>query len=184
MSLKFTISAFCTTAALALSPLGASAATVLLKGSAGGPDVLRGTLTCTPSCEGLLLDGTFSASRSDVFSVHPSDKGELTFVNGKTNEMFEQITKNESPGVTFSSTAAYILLKIGGGNRFNAALVKNTSGGLLTLAYAAEKRSGLSHVSEFGTAVPPAPVPLPAAGGLLAAGMVALGLLRRRRASA
>ncbi|WP_136685946.1 VPLPA-CTERM sorting domain-containing protein [Falsirhodobacter xinxiangensis] len=183
MSQKFTIGAVFAAAFLALSSFGASAGTVLLQGSATGPDMLRGTLTCAPSCEGLLTSGAYSMTRADVFTAHPSKASELAFVNGKTGSMFEDLVKDEDPGNSFTSAAAYILLKIGGGNTFNVALIKNTSGGLLSFTYEGGKRSGLSHVSEFGMATPPAPVPLPAAGGLMAAGMIALGLLRRRRAS-
>jgi hypothetical protein len=49
---------------------------------------------------------------------------------------------------------------------------------------AAVGNKGISHLSFFDTAPPPAPVPLPAAGLMLIGGLAGFGLLRRRAAAA
>jgi hypothetical protein len=178
--------AFLMCAAFTLPASGAGAATINLHGDKENLYLLRGMLQCSPSCEGLMFNGDFSTDRADLFTVQrPNPKKELNFVNGQTGEFFETSVKTEKPGKMFSSAAAYILLKIGGGNSFNEALIHNTSGGVLEFTYKPAKGtgSGLSHITEYGDAAP-APVPLPAAGGLLAAGMTGLLFLRRRRTGA
>ena len=87
--------------------------------------------------------------------------------------------KTEPAPNPFTTSALYILMKIGGGNTFNTVLVRNeTNGGSLELTWDGNSASGLSHVTEFGGAVP---IPLPAGGLLLITALGGLGIAVRRR---
>lgn len=81
--------------------------------------------------------------------------------------------------LTFDSLALWVVMKIGN----DAVFIKNTSGGLLTIAYDsfAGQGSGLSHYSEYGAQQV---VPLPAAIWLMGAGIAGVGFAGRRKKSA
>lgn len=172
-------------AAMSLFGLAANASTISIYDDAATNTDLRGTLTCSVGCEVLISEpGTYSAVKGQVFTVHPpNDATELAFVNANlTGGDTPYLTgnKNESPGTSFTSSALYILFKIGNGNTFNAFLVHNTGGNQL-FTWAGNTASGLSHTNSFGGTV--SPVPLPAAGFLLVAALGGLALVRRRKAT-
>lgn len=159
-----------------------------------GDSTVQFTLGCgstNGSCSGLLEallteSGNYDSTgiKGYLFDVHPSDADERAFVNANTvgGDYFAgNGTKNESGNTTFSTSAAYFLIKIGGGQQDDEALLRNLSGGSLTLYFTQVTPSaGLSHWNAFGTAVA---VPEPAALGMFGMGALLAGLflgLRRR----
>ncbi len=167
-------------ALLGMIPLSANASTINFFGDDGLPNLLRGTLTCSLTCEGLLTSGAFSPTRADMRTVHPpSAANELAFVNSVVPETFISGIKTDDPG-NFTSNALYILFKIGGGNTFATTLIMNTAGAVQSYSYipVAGTGSGLSHINEFGV------IPIPAAGVLLISALAGLGFASRRRRKA
>ena len=206
-------------AALALGTAGQlSAATITFYDNPGTLTGQRGTLSCTNAgCgfEALLASpGSYSSHKGGIFTVHPpNETNQTAFVNdnrksGDAAFSVPDADKTENAPSSFSSSALYVLLKIGGGDDFQSLLIRNTSGTVLDLTWAgftgpstAEPRtgrgrdksdkddekvtgSGLSHYTEFGSLPPPPPtpaIPVPAAGWLLLGGLGALGAMARAR---
>lgn len=122
-----------------------------------------------------------------MFTVHPpNDAKELAFVNNNLvagDTAFTSLgTKDDSVGNVFTTAAAYVLLKIGGGSTLATALIHNTSGVEQTYTFTGLQASGLSHINQFGSAV--SSVPLPAGFLLLLTGMGGLLLVGRGRSKA
>ena len=144
----------------------------------------RGTLSCSAACSVLNAEpGVFSPGVGGVFTVHPPNlTNETSFVNANLfpgDAAFATGFKTEPAPNPFTTSALYILMKIGGGNTFNTVLVRNeTNGGSLELTWDGNSASGLSHVTEFGGAVP---IPHPAGGLLLITALGGLGIAVRRR---
>jgi hypothetical protein len=89
-------------------------------------------------------------------------------------------TQTDTDGVdmfSFSTTAAWIALKLGAGTAF----IFNTAG-LLEISYNASglRGGGLSHITEFGDS---SVIPVPGAIWLMGAGLAGLGFTRRRKAA-
>ena len=181
-----------TVVSLGIVGSSAHASVINLFGTTGDPGLLRASIDCGGDCLGLETGGTWSSTRGDMFTVHPpSDANELAFVNTYVDPDFlANGTKDNSGATAFTSTALYILFKIGGGNEFATALIHNTSGGLLNFSFTQiATGSGLSHISEFGEACPPdffgcgPPVnviPLPAGLPLLLSALGIGAILRRK----
>src|SRR4030095_5638577 len=132
----------------------------------------RSTISCTGTCEGLLsnlptgiytadvpdvttADG-FSTTFADVFFLPNNNVAtELAFVNAVVDPDFAAAASGQIAGggghLTFTSSALYILLKIGATP--DMALIHNISGGAQTYTYTQLQASGagLSHYVEFGT---------------------------------
>jgi hypothetical protein len=164
----------------------------------------RGTLLCgteaSLSCEGLLSDlpdgiydpnvpgvdtaDGFDSSAADLFVIgSSSDAAELAFVNAALaayNTSVSSGTKTDvnQDSYTFTSSALYILFKIG--TEPNYALIHNTTGGAVTYDYSAlrQEGAGLSHITEFGGTVS---VPEPHTSLLLGAGLLAMAFTWRRK---
>ncbi|MFN3262937.1 MAG: VPLPA-CTERM sorting domain-containing protein [Pikeienuella sp.] len=146
------------------------------------------TLDCA-GCEALIAEfGVYDPVKGQMFTVSPpNDANEAAFVSANTLplETFVGADKTDMGGVesvTFSSMAAYILFKIGGGQDMSVALIRNISGGEIDITFTKLAGSnGLSHINEFGTSTA---VPLPAAGWLLLTGLAGLGFAAKRRRAA
>ncbi len=191
------IAGACLAAVMALSASSASAMVVTadLFDDPVGMSGLRGTISSDGGGFEVLVDTapTWDATAPGVggiFTVHPpNEANETAFVNANRNggpavEFGQKINIDDIPGADgedfdFMSTAEYILLKIGGGNSLNVALIHNLSGGKLNLNFSTTAQaSGLSHYTEFGeTSV----VPLPAALPLLLTAIAGFGLVGRRK---
>lgn len=155
------------------------------------------TVTCTPSCSaivgGSIVDsmgpgglsgtmGSLSASLGDLYSFSPSNPAEEALalnVLAGTSFTSGDATENDAGGlgnVTFSTTAQWIVMKLGTAGTF---FLFNPVG-TLQVAYAKNglMGGGLSHYTEFGTAPP---IPVPAALWLMGAGLAGLGFARRKK---
>ncbi|MGE0408453.1 MAG: VPLPA-CTERM sorting domain-containing protein [Amphiplicatus sp.] len=177
-------SGFLTAAAAALlSVFAVNAASANVITVAGG----IGTITCTSSCEAYTGagspgeptgPGTLSSTTASVYPGNPSNEAsEATRLSTLSGLTFTSADADRTLGnggsMSFQTLAEYFLLKLGN----VAVYLKNTSGGLLTVDYAATAGAGagLSHYTEFSE------VPLPAAGWLMLAGLAGLGFSTRRR---
>jgi hypothetical protein len=179
--------------ALAFMAGGASAATVLtVDDSYPGITPYAGTATCLQTCAGLVAVGpsVWATDGAKLFAVNPpNDTNEKNFVNSATGSSFGNGTKTEvanGDNYSFFTDALYILMKIGGGGGSTPAtfLIHNTFGQGLKITWNSVSGggNGLSHYNEFGTALPP--VPLPATGVLLIGALGGLAAVRRRRRAA
>lgn len=183
---------------LSVLPAGSRAATIGFYDDAiSDPAVgLRGTLECTSSgCafEALRSEtANFDPAIGGLFNPGPgrnvSDERDFANANRKAGDaMLTGGTRVDgtSGSMNFSSSALYIVLKIGGGGKSpinDLMLIRNTSSGLIAFSWDASGTSaGLSHYTEFGqTAV----IPLPAGGLLLITALGGLGIMARRRRKA
>lgn len=144
-------------------------------------------VSCSAACSVLNAEpGVFSPGVGGVFTVHPPNlTNQTNFVNANLfpgDVAFATGFKTDPAPNTFTTSALYILMKIGGGNTFNTVLVRNeTNGGSLELTWDGNSASGLSHVTEFGGTTP---IPVPAAGFLLITALGGLGLAARHRRKA
>lgn len=149
--------------------------------------------TVTPYVDGysdLFIDGNSSSPANEALFVKAITGVEFSAVAQKTTGI---VTSNPvNPGdpvkgsASFTTSALYILLKIG--NEPNLTIIKNTGGlnNLFTYTPKAGEGAGLSHYSEFGTAggggTIGGDVPLPAGLPLLLSGVGVMAFVARRKA--
>jgi len=150
------------------------------------------TISCgAAACEGWTGSG-WSDTSADLFTVHPpNDAIQAAWVGGIVGEDFTgQVDKDETGTAPTGSMAEYVLFKLGGGNEYATALLRNVSGGAITYTFtetaktftkgksAKKSGAGLSHTNSFGSVVA---TPLPASGVLLGLGLLASGAFAARR---
>jgi hypothetical protein len=163
--------------------------------------------SCSLGCEGINSSATsntndplslptvstftgFVSGFSDLFidGNSSSAANEALFVKDITGVTYAATTQNTSGivngNVSFTTSALYILLKIG--NEPNLTIIKNTGGlnNIFTYTSKAGEGSGLSHYSEFGTynGGGGTVVPLPAGLPLMLSGLGVMAFLARRKA--
>ncbi len=150
---------------------------------------LRGTVTCTLACSGLFYTaGAYGFGDPGEMFNGPSSSGdanEALWVNSILGTSFTKTdvgANYQNNANAFVSAALYIIMKVG--NNPNYLMIRNDSGVSQTFSYAqaSGSKGGLSHTFSLGTP-PPSPVPLPAAGWLLLAGIAGMGAMRRRKKS-
>lgn len=150
---------------------------------------LRGTVTCTLACSGLFYTaGAYGFGDPGEMFDGPSNSGdanEALWVNSVLGTSFTGTDVGDNyqdDDDAFVSAALYIIMKVG--NNPDYLMIRNDSGVSQTFSYAkaSGSKGGLSHTFSLGTP-PPSPVPLPAAGWLLLAGIAGMGAIRRRRKS-
>lgn len=163
--------------------LGAGAASANVLTVTGG----LGTVTCTTSCEGFTGAGspgeptglgTLSDTAADPYEGQPaSESDEVSRLNILAGTSFTSADATRTDGSggddMISTLAEYIVLKIGN----QALFIKNTSGGLLEIAWDAfaGAGAGLSHYTEFGE------IPIPGAVWLMGAGLAGIGFASRKK---
>ena len=166
---------------------GAKAATLNFYNSVDPDTTLRFTVECSLGCEGALFDGTPTSWSPDKGALITFPGGDtLTNLNTLTGENFTSETETDRGGVdtaTFTSSAKYIAFKIGGGLEDSWAIIRNLFEDNVFTFTKEAPRSGFSNTREYqyGSV---APIPLPAAGWLMLAGIGGLALLRRRKRAA
>lgn len=154
------------------------------------------SVTCSPSCAGITggsitstsqgtatgTAGSLSGSSADLYGISPNDPPtEAAALNVLAGTNFLSGVQTDAGGVdtlSFSTTAAWIGLKLGAGTFF----LQNTSGPV-TLFITFLKASGptgagggFSHYTEFGNTIP-----IPGALWLMGAGLAGLGFANRRK---
>lgn len=154
------------------------------------------SVDCSPSCAGITggsitstsqgmatgTPGTLDGSNADLYSISPNDPAtEAAALNVLAGTSFTTGVQTDAGGVntlTFSTTAAWIMLKLGAGTFF----LQNTAGPVtLFITYLkasgpAGAGGGFSHYTEFGNAIP-----IPGALWLMGAGLAGLGFANRRK---
>lgn len=196
-NLTLGIAGACLLAVMALSATSASAMIVSadLYNDPFGLTGLRGTISSdgdgfevlVANDPAVIWDAT-APGIGGIFTNHPpNEANETAFANANRNggpevafttkTDLDDIPGADGENFDFMSTAEYILLKIGGGNTLNTALIHNLSGGILNLNFSTDAQgSGLSHYTEFSqTSV----VPLPAALPLLLTAIAGFGFVGR-----
>ncbi len=177
--------------------IGAAAALSMAAFTSANANVITvggsATITCTPSCQaivgGTIVDvpgpglggtaGMLSSMTGDLYDFSPSNPTEEALaLNVLAGTSFAPGTQTDTGGVSalsFSSTAAWIALKLGVGHVF----IFN-AGGMLDIDFLANnlRGGGLSHITEFGESDV---VPVPGAIWLMGAGLAGLGFARRRQ---
>ena len=157
----------------------------------------NGTITCTdpdapvtePACAAFTLGAPALGAEPNAIGVlsttdawyydgtpsNPTDERNRISIllTGSPGNYTESGTKDEtSPPSMFTTTAEYIVLKLGNESVF----IANLTGGLLTINISGLTSSfGLSHVSEYGV------VPVPGAIWLMMAGLAGLGFSTRKK---
>ena len=146
----------------------------------------RFTVSCTLGCDA--WEGTTPTTwgtDGDLFSLTSSgDQDEVDAVNTITGESYTKnppdFTKTDRGGassVTFTSSAEYILLKIGFDPNYG--LIRNALAGNVFTFTSTGPGAGFSHSSEFGTV---SPVPVPAAVWLFGTALIGfIGFSRRTK---
>jgi hypothetical protein len=154
------------------------------------------TVTCTPSCAGIIGGsitstsqgmatgtlGSLDGSNADLYAISPNNPAtEAAALNVLAGTSFTTGVQTDAGGVnslSFTTTAAWIMLKLGAGTFF----LQNTSGAItlmidyLKASGPAGAGGGFSHYTEFGNAIP-----IPGAIWLMAAGLAGLGFANRRK---
>lgn len=156
------------------------------------------TVTCTPSCAGIIGGsvtsapsqgvtggslGSLSATAAALYNYNPSNPAtEADALNVLAGTNFATGVRTDAGGVntlTFSTVAQWIGLKLGAGTFF----LQNTSGPVtlfityLKSAGRAGAGGGFSHYTEFGSN----PIPVPGAIWLMGAGLAGLALTKRKK---
>jgi hypothetical protein len=126
-------------------------------------------------------DGWSGTAADAFYLANNSVASETEYVNAVAGTSFSTETKTDGGGVTsasFFSLAQYILIKFGADP--NVVVIRNTSGVGQTYSWSGfeAEGGGLRHYTEFGEV----PIPLPAAGWLLLAGVGGLAAMRRKAA--
>lgn len=193
--LKSLVTGACALAATVAASIGAASANVINIADSGGVITCTGTLD--PACEafafgasgglgtepdgaGTLIDGNPNTEVAWYYDGQPSSETDEAnrlniLTGGATSFTMADATRDESPSLSFSTFAEYIVLKLGN----MAVFLKNTSGGELTITLSDLGRGfGLSHVTEFGEVDP---IPIPGAVWLMLAGIAGLGAASRKK---
>ncbi len=163
---------------------GANAAPLNFYNSVDPDTTLRFSVECSLGCEGALFDGTptsWSPTKGALMTFPGGDS--LSVLNTVTGESFTSETETDRGGVdtaTFFSSAKYIAFKIGGGLEDTWAIIRNFAENNEFTFTKEARASGFSNTREYqyGSV---APVPLPAAGWLMLAGIGGLVAMRRRK---
>ena len=158
--------------------LPANAALLTFYDDAGSLTNERFTVSCTLSCE--VWNGVdFAGTNGDLFDLpNNGEQTEIDKVNDLTGESYTSLTKDDSPNAAFTSSAEYILFKIGKGP--NVGIIHNLSlGNMFTFTSIAGQGAGFSHYSEFGKV---SAVPVPAAAWLFGTALIGfIGMSRRTK---
>lgn len=145
-------------------------------GVGGANNVVEGTI---PGDHGF---GTgFGELFTNGFGVNPTD--EVAWINSVLGTTYvlgnHAKTNGTTDGTLYTSSADYVIVKVG--RDPNYTILRNDGGGIDFKWYGASGGgAGISHFSEIGVA----PIPVPAAGFLLAGALGGLAALRRRRKTA
>ena len=169
-------------------PANASSLLTFYNDPAASPQVDRFTVSCTLGCDawdgigngGVSNSGTWGLP-GDLFELANSGSAaEISAVNTITGETFTSRTEIDRGGlasVTFTSSAEYILLKIG--STPNYGLIRNALAGNIFTFTQTGSGAGFSHSSEFGRV---SPVPVPAAVWLFGTALIGfIGFSRRTK---
>ena len=194
-----TLTAFATAVVVAgasmfLTASTASAATIDLFNDSDS--TFRAEVTCTTCSVLVYTDGAtnvalstgtgdydFDTAFGELFtnSFGSNEANEALWINDVLSTSFtaSDLSKTEgtSDGVTYSTTATYVIIKVG--KDPNYTILRNDSGGSFDFSWsgADSAGAGISHFTVGGLS----PIPLPAAGFLLLGALGGLGLMRRRR---
>ncbi len=178
-------------AALAAKPAVVEAASLSVVDTLGGS--ATATILCGDACEGLVAGSIGALSTSEALTYdQPTGPGGASapnvalllnslagtsFTDGVRTDMGSGVLGDgdTDESASFSSTAEWVAFKFG----TDLAFVKNTAGVGQTYDWTKLTSSGLSNITEFGGVT--APIPLPAAGWMLIAGVAGLVAAGRRR---
>lgn len=144
---------------------------------------VTGTNNVTATATGNFGFGTaYGELFSNSVGVNPT--GEVGFINsllGTTYALADHSkTDPASDGTEYTSSAAYVIVKIGKAPNYTILRNDSTSGAFsFTWTGGSGQGAGISHFSEIGAAAPV--VPVPAAGVLLLGGLGAFAAMRRRK---